>query len=109
IRLLDVTTGRQWRAAIEHPDVVEPEEATLENILSVGVFAIHPPCKIQQQLMKHPFKKDTVADAFPLFVDLVDTPGRPGMDWRIDVAERPFVGRTLSVGMHVPFAQHQDE
>ena len=31
------------------------------------------------------------------------------MHRRVHVAERPFVGRHLSVGMHVPFAQHQDE
>ncbi len=31
------------------------------------------------------------------------------MDRRIDVAERPFVGRQLAVGMHVPLARHQQE
>ena len=31
------------------------------------------------------------------------------MHRRIHVAERPLVGRNLSVGMHVPLAQHQDE
>ena len=31
----------------------------------------------------------------------------PGMHRRIDVAEVPFVGRDLAVGVHVPLAQHQ--
>ncbi len=31
------------------------------------------------------------------------------MDGRIDVAEIPFVGRDLPVGVHVPFAQKQNQ
>ncbi len=31
------------------------------------------------------------------------------MDRRIHVAKRPFIGRDLAVGMHVPFAQHENE
>ena len=32
VRLFEAAAGRQLRAAIEHPDVVEAEEATLEHV-----------------------------------------------------------------------------
>src|SRR5580658_4007070 len=35
-------------AAIEHTDVVQPEESSRKDIPSRGVFAIHPPIEIQQ-------------------------------------------------------------
>ena len=42
-------------------------------------------------------------------LDLVDAPCGPGMHRRVDVAEGPFIGRQLPVGMHVPLAQHQQQ
>ena len=42
-------------------------------------------------------------------VDLVDPPRRPGVHRRVDVAERPFIGRQLPVRVHVPFAGQQHE
>jgi hypothetical protein len=42
-------------------------------------------------------------------VHLVDAPRRPRMHWRIDVVERPFIGRQLSVRVHVPGARQQHE
>ena len=44
-----------------------------------------------------------------LAVDLEHAPGGPGVDRRVDVAEGPFVGRQLAVGVHVPFARKQDQ
>ena len=52
IRLFNVAAGRQRRAPVEHPDVVEAEKPPLEDVLSIGVFTIHPPGKVQQQLVK---------------------------------------------------------
>src|SRR5262249_42410160 len=40
-------------------------------------------------------------------LDLVNTPGGPRMNRRIHIAESPLVGRKLSIGMHVPLAEHQ--
>src|SRR5438445_106007 len=33
----------------------------------------------------------------------------PGMNRRVDIAESPFVGGQLAVGVHVPLAQKKDE
>ncbi len=109
IRLFDVAAGRQRRAPVENPDVIEAEKPALKDVLALGVFAIHPPGKIQQQFVKNAFQKPPIADAVPLLVDLINAPGRPGMDRGIHVAECPFIGRNLTVGVHIPFAQHEDE
>src|SRR5215211_5981677 len=104
-----MTPSGQWCTAIEDTDVVETEKAALKNIHSVCVFAIDPPREIQQQLLKHPLEEDCVAHATSLFFNLVNAPRSPCMNRWIHVAECPLVCRQLTVRMHVPFAQHQDE
>src|SRR6187401_3224071 len=47
--------------------------------------------------VKYRFKKGAVASAVALAVDLVNAPRGPGVDRRVDVAERPFIGRQLPV------------
>ena len=47
--------------------------------------------------------------AAPLPVHLEHPPCCPGMDGRVDVAERPFISRQLPIGVHVPFARQQQE
>ena len=42
-------------------------------------------------------------------VDLVDAQGRPGVDRRVDVRERPLVRGQLAVGMLVPLAGQQQQ
>ncbi len=65
--------------------------------------------------MEHPFQKRDVAwvtgvTLTPLLsVDLEHPPGSPGMDRRIHVAKRPFIGGKLPVGIHHPFPGQQDE
>ena len=65
--------------------------------------------KLSSSLWKMRCQERAIAHAAALLLDLVDAPRRPGMHRRIDVAERPFVGGELPVGMHVPLAQHQHE
>jgi len=65
----------------------------------------NPPRVVQQQLVEDAFEEDEVAGvAAPPPIDLEDAPGSPGVNRRVDVAERPLVRRELSVGVHVPFA-----
>ncbi len=45
----------------------------------------------------------------PLSIDLVNAPRRPGVDRRVDVAERPLIGWDLAVRVHVPLAQKQGQ
>ena len=52
VRLLQIAAGRQRRAAVEDADVVEAEEAALEDVLAEAVLAVHPPGEVQQQLVE---------------------------------------------------------
>src|ERR1700678_623286 len=47
--LVRVAAGRQRRAAIENPDVVESEEPACEDVLSLRVLPVHPPIEILLQ------------------------------------------------------------
>ena len=99
-----VSAAGQVRA-VERPDVVEPEEAALEEVVPVGVLAVDPPGEVEQQLVEDPLEEVVVLAA----VDLEDPQRRPGVHRRVDVAERPLVGRELAVGVHVPLAAEQDQ
>ena len=59
----DVSAGRQKRAAIEDANVIQPQEAALKDVPAFGVFAVDPPGKVQQQLVKNAFEKCVVARA----------------------------------------------
>jgi hypothetical protein len=49
VGLLEAATTRKRLAAIEHADVVEAEEASLEHVVPGRVLAIDPPREVQQQ------------------------------------------------------------
>jgi hypothetical protein len=57
--------------------------------------------------MKDACQPGTVVLAAVVAFDLVHPPRCPGMDGRVDIIQRPFIGRELAVGMHIPFARHQ--
>ena len=69
--------GGQRRAAVEDADVVEAEEPALKDVAALGVFAVHPPGEVQQQLVKDALEELAVADAAALLFDLVNAPARP--------------------------------
>src|SRR5262245_53965071 len=100
---------RKGRRAIEDPDVVEPQEAPLEDIHAFGVLAIHPPREVQEELVKRALEKFAIGPPGSLSIDLVDSPHRPGMNRWVDVAKCPLVGRDLAVRVHVPLAQEQSQ
>src|SRR3989440_6901231 len=103
IRLIYMPAGRQLAAAVEHPDVVEPEEATLEHVAALRILAVDPPGEVQHQLVEHALQECQVAVAPALLaVDLEHAPRGPGMHWWIDVPEGPLVSGYLAVRMHVP-------
>jgi len=110
VRLLEVYTIGQRDVAVEDADVVQPEEAALEDVPLTRVFAVRPPCVVQQQLVEDAFEEDQVSIAATLPpVDLEDAPGGPCVNRRIDIAERPLVRRELPVWVHVPLAREQRE
>src|SRR5580765_5671898 len=104
-----MAASRQRSGAIEDSDVIEPQKAALENIGAVRVLAIYPPGKIQKQFMKNLFKESTVADPTHTPLDLINAPCGPRMHRGIHISKCPFVRRQLTVGMHVPLAEQQDE
>ena len=105
VGLLDVPAGGQRRAAVEDADVVQAQETTLEDIMAVMVFAVHPPGEVQQQFVEDPLQEGGIGLAGDIAGDLVHLPGGPGVHRRVHIAESPLVGGELAVGVHVPFPQ----
>ena len=109
VGLFQVAAGRQRRAAIEHADVVQAQEAALEDVASRAVLAVDPPGEVQEQLLEAALEPLLVSLSLLRLLQAVGEDGGPGMHRRIDVAEVPLVGRNLAVGVHVALAQHQLE
>ena len=63
VALLEAGAVGKRRAPVKDADVIEPEETAFENIAAAGVFPIHPPGEIYQQLVEDRFKKGAVAFA----------------------------------------------
>ena len=104
VGLLEAAADRQ-RRAVERADVVEAEEAALEEVVALGVLAVHPPGEVEEQLVEDPLEEVVVLVAR----DLVDAQRGPGVHRRVDVAERPLVRGQLAVRVHVPLAAQQDQ
>src|SRR5256885_11680293 len=104
-----MTTSGQRGAAVEDADIIEPQEAALEDVPAFGVLAVDPPGEVEHELVENALKELAVAFPTPLLIDLIDAPGRPGMYRRVDVAEGPLVRWELAVGVHIPLTQEQDE
>src|SRR5438105_4075547 len=109
IALLEMAAVRQGRAPIEDADVIETEEAALENIFPFGVFPVHPPGEGDEELVENGFEEITIAFARLFLFDFVNAPRGPANHRRIDVAEIPFVGGDLAIRVLVPFAQDDIE
>ena len=52
---------------VEHADIVEAEEAALEDVQALRVLAVHPPGEVQQQLVKDALQEIQVAVAAAAF------------------------------------------
>src|ERR1700761_4847363 len=57
IGLLEQPTGRQCYIAIEYANVIEAEKASFKDVCALRVLAVHPPGKVHQQFMEHPFQE----------------------------------------------------
>ena len=106
---LSTQPSGQLHVAVEDADVVEPEEAALEDVVAERVLAVDPPVEVQEQLVEDALEERPVALARLRPLDLEDAQGGPGVDGRVHVGEVPLVRGDLAVGVHVPLAQHQDE
>src|SRR5437588_1028201 len=99
-----MTPVRQSHVAIEYTDIIEAQEATLENVLPLVVFAVHPPGEVEQELLEDLFQEIAVALACEALLKPVDVVGGPGVNGRVDIAEGPLIRRNLAVRMHIPLA-----
>src|SRR5258708_3169672 len=87
IGLLQRISVRQNAVAIEHANVIKPQETTLEYVVAVLVLPVHPPCEVQKQLVENLLQELNVADTGLATFDGVDAPGGPGMHQRVYVSE----------------------
>ena len=105
VGLLEHAAAGEHRRAVEGADVVEPEEAALEDVVAERVLAVHPPGEVDQQLVEGGGEELEVGAA----VDAEHRERRPRLDGRVHVAEVPLVGGQLAVRVHVPLAAHEQQ
>jgi len=107
IRLLQVAPGGQRGAAVEDADVVEAEEAALEDVLAETVLAAHPPGEVQQQLVEGHLEEVQVHVATQRLLGALQEQGRKRVDRGVHIAEVPLVRRHLAAGVQVGALEHQ--
>src|SRR5215472_3598911 len=89
--LVHLAAGWQRRTAVEHPDIVEPEKAGLEDVTPARVLSVAPPGEVGEELLEHVPEEPRVAGAaITSLVHLVDEKGSPRMHWRIHIAKLPL-------------------
>src|SRR6516165_2323931 len=101
VRLFQVTSYRQRRAAVEDADVIKAKKAALEDVLAEAVLAVHPPGEVQQQLVEHRLEQFEICLAPQRLLGTIKKYCRPGVHRRVHVAEVPLVGRNLAAWMKV--------
>src|SRR5262252_2210268 len=74
VGLLEVSARGQRCAPVKDANVVQAEEAALEDVSALRVLAIDPPREVEDQLLEDPGEKLSVSSAAALLVDLVDAP-----------------------------------
>ena len=109
VALLERRAAGKPLAAIEHRDVVEPEEAAFEDVVALTVDFVHPPREVEHQLVKALLEEVSVGGAVADPIHVVDAPHRPRVHRRIEIRELPFVRRNLPVRMLELLEQHQPE
>ena len=91
--------------AVDRADVVQAEEAALEDVVAVGVLPVDPPGEVDQQLGEDPGQEPDVAAA----VDGPDLQRRPRVHRRVDVPEVPLIRRQRPLRVLEPFPADQDQ
>src|SRR5260370_39511049 len=108
IGLIEIAATRKLGASVKNTDVVQAEKATLKDIPPVSIFAIDPPREVDQKFVKDADQELRITGATQAPFNAIDSKGGPRMNGWIHIAKGPFVGRHLSVWVHVPFAQQQN-
>jgi hypothetical protein len=53
VRLLQKTPAGQWIGPIEDTDIIQAKEATMKQVVTLGVLAVDPPGEIEEQLLEY--------------------------------------------------------
>ena len=109
VRLLECPARGERSAAVEDPDVVEPEEPALEHVVAEGVLPVHPPREVHEELVKDALQEEAIALAPDGFLDEIDLPGGLAVHGWVDVAEVPLVGGDLSSRVEIDLVGHEPE
>ena len=91
--------------AVDRADVVQAEEAALEDVVAVGVLAVDPPGEVDQQLVEDPGQEIEVAAA----VDGEHLQRRPRVHRRVDIPEVPLIRRQRPLRVLEPLPADQDQ
>ena len=81
----------------------------MKDVVAFAVLAIDPPGEVEQQFVEDPFEEGAVSFPGDALLNLIDALGGPGMHGRVHIPKGPLVGRELTIGMHIPLAQEQEE
>src|SRR5215470_4491004 len=90
---------------VDWADVVQAEEAALEQVVAPHVFPVDPPGEVDQQLVEDPGKELQVLPA----IQGENLKRGPGLYRRIHIPEVPLVCGQRAVGMLEPLPAQQDE
>src|SRR5689334_12945014 len=93
IGLLQLHFSGEMKAAVEYTYIIQSKEASFKDVVSVYVFTVDPPGKIDQQFMKYFFEKADIACSCLFLLDIVYLHCSPSLHRRIYITEIPFVGR----------------
>lgn len=96
VRLAEGTAIRKRFGAIKRANIVESEEPTLENILTIAVFPVHPPGEVQKQFLKHSLQEPQVLSSIELPLDFENSEGRPAWQKNNSV-NQPGPRRNVSI------------
>src|SRR5205814_756971 len=59
--------------------------------------------------VEYALQEVTISLSGRALLDFINTPYSPGVDRWIHITECPLIGRKLTIGMHIPLTQEQDE
>jgi hypothetical protein len=98
VGLLEHRAAPARLAAVDHRDVVEAEEPTLEHVVAVAVDLVDPAREVDQELVEAALEPLAVGVAVADPIHVVDPPHRPRVDRRVEITELPALadirGRT---------------
>src|SRR5207253_2996068 len=97
VRLFEHRAVGERVASVNGGDVVEPEEAALEDVVALRVHLVHPPCEVDEELVEALLKELAVGATRAYAIHVVDAPDGPSLHGRVEVRELPLVGGYLAV------------